>query len=120
MALNRDQHRALRLLADAPNGATATIMLARGFTISLLDDLVLRGLATAEKRATRVGRRASRTTKQFARRGTDDVNKSRTLYIKRPSDRKGLSGAPALRPAARIGRETPATRMPTGSSLAGC
>jgi hypothetical protein len=43
MALNRDQHRALRLLADAPNGATATIMLARGFTISLLDDLVLRG-----------------------------------------------------------------------------
>jgi hypothetical protein len=45
MALNRDQGRALRLLADAPNGATATTMLARGFTISLLDDLVLRGLA---------------------------------------------------------------------------
>jgi hypothetical protein len=33
-----------------------TIMLARGFTISLLDDLVPRGLTTAEKRAMRAGR----------------------------------------------------------------
>ena len=53
MALNDDQRRALRLLAAAPNGATEAIMLAHGFTISLLDDLVLRGLATAEKRAMR-------------------------------------------------------------------
>jgi hypothetical protein len=56
MALNRDQHRALRLLASAQNGATEAIMLAHGFTISLLDDLVLRGLATVEKRAMRAGR----------------------------------------------------------------
>jgi hypothetical protein len=62
MALNRDQRRALRLLADAPNGATATIMLAHGFTIALLDDLVLRGLATAEKRAMRAGRRPIKVT----------------------------------------------------------
>jgi hypothetical protein len=55
MALSHDQRRTLRLLADAPNGATATIILARGCTISLLDDLVLRGLATTEKRATRDG-----------------------------------------------------------------
>jgi hypothetical protein len=48
MVLNRDRHRALRLLAAAPNGATEAIMLAHGFTISLPDDLVLRGLATAE------------------------------------------------------------------------
>jgi hypothetical protein len=53
MALNRDQLGRLHLLADAPNGATATIMLARGFTISLLGDLVLRGLGTTEKRAMR-------------------------------------------------------------------
>jgi hypothetical protein len=62
MALSHDQSRALRLLADAPNGATATIMLARGFTISLLDDLVLSGLATAKKRATRAGRRPIKVT----------------------------------------------------------
>jgi hypothetical protein len=57
MALNDDQRRALRLLAAAPNGATEAIMLAHGFTISLLDDLVLRGLATTEKRAMRAAQR---------------------------------------------------------------
>jgi hypothetical protein len=62
MALKRDQLRALRLLAAAPNGATEAIMLARGFTISLLDDLVLRGLATTEKRAMRAGRRPIKVT----------------------------------------------------------
>jgi hypothetical protein len=59
MALNRDQHRALRLLADAPNGASATIMLARGFTISLLDDLVLRGLDGGKARHARGAARLS-------------------------------------------------------------
>jgi hypothetical protein len=62
MALKRDQLRALRLLAAAPNGATEAIMLAHGFTISLLDDLVLRGVATAEKRAMRAGRRPIKVT----------------------------------------------------------
>jgi hypothetical protein len=37
----------------ALNGATEAIMLPHGFTISLLDDLVLRGLATTEKSAMR-------------------------------------------------------------------
>jgi hypothetical protein len=49
MALSHNQRHALRLPADAPNGATATIMLAHGFTISLLDDLVLRGLGDGGK-----------------------------------------------------------------------
>jgi hypothetical protein len=62
MAVNRDLRRALRLLAAAPNGATEAIMLAHGFTISLLDDLVLRGLATTEKRAMRAGRRPIKVT----------------------------------------------------------
>jgi hypothetical protein len=62
MALKRDQLRALRLLADAPNGATEAIMLAHGFTISLLDGLVLHGLATVEKRAMRAGRRPIKVT----------------------------------------------------------
>jgi hypothetical protein len=37
-------------------------MLAHGFTISLLDDLVLRGLATAEPRAMRAGRKPIKVT----------------------------------------------------------
>jgi hypothetical protein len=45
MALNRDQRRALRLLAAAPNGATEP---AHGFEHA-------RGLATAEQRATHPG-----------------------------------------------------------------
>lgn len=46
IAPNRDQRRALRLFAAAPNGATEAIMLAHGFEHALLDDLVLRGRAT--------------------------------------------------------------------------
>jgi hypothetical protein len=57
MAVSRDQRRALRLLADAPNGVTEAIMLAHGFTVEILDLLVLNGLATAERRAMRAGRR---------------------------------------------------------------
>jgi hypothetical protein len=41
-----EQHRALRLLAAAPNGATEAIMLAHGFTVEILERLVLDGLAT--------------------------------------------------------------------------
>jgi hypothetical protein len=51
-----DRHRALRLLAAAPNGATEAIMLAHGFTNAMLDALVRDGLATAERRATKTGR----------------------------------------------------------------
>jgi hypothetical protein len=36
MALNCDQRRALRSLADAPNGATEAIMLAHGFSVEML------------------------------------------------------------------------------------
>jgi hypothetical protein len=62
MALNRDHRRALRLLAAAPNGATEAIMLAHGFEHALLDDLVLRELATAEQRAMRAGRQPIKVT----------------------------------------------------------
>jgi hypothetical protein len=47
MAMRGERHRALRLLAAAPNGATEAIMLAHGFTNELLVDLVKNGLATA-------------------------------------------------------------------------
>ena len=52
-----ERHRALRLLAGSPLGATEAIMLAHGFTNTTLDALVRDGLATAERRTTRAGRR---------------------------------------------------------------
>jgi hypothetical protein len=45
------------LLAAAPNGATEAIMLAHGFTNVMLDALVRDGLATADRRAMKAGRR---------------------------------------------------------------
>jgi hypothetical protein len=57
MAVSRDQRRALRLLAAAPNGATEAIMLAYGFTIDLLVDLVHEGLATATPEIVHAGKR---------------------------------------------------------------
>ena len=52
-----ERHRALRLLAGSPLGATEAIMLAHGFTNAMLDALVRDGLATAEQRAMKAGRR---------------------------------------------------------------
>jgi hypothetical protein len=51
-----EQHRALRLLAGAPNGVTEAIMLAHGFTNATLDALVRDGLATVERQAMKAGR----------------------------------------------------------------
>jgi hypothetical protein len=56
MAMSRDQHRALRLLAGSPLGVTEAIMLAHGFMNAMLDTLVRDGLATAERRKMRAGR----------------------------------------------------------------
>jgi hypothetical protein len=54
---NGDQREALRMLADSPNGSTESIMLAHGFGIGTLHDLVRNGLATAEPRTVRARRR---------------------------------------------------------------
>ena len=56
-AVNRAQRRALRLLAGSSLGATEAMMLAHGFTSAMLDALVRDGLATAERRAMKAGRR---------------------------------------------------------------
>ena len=45
------------MLAGAPLGVTEAIMLAHGFTNAMLDGLVREGLATAERRAMKAGRR---------------------------------------------------------------
>jgi hypothetical protein len=48
MTTSVQQHRALRLLADAPHGRTVAGMLAHGFTDALLDRLAGDGLATIQ------------------------------------------------------------------------
>jgi hypothetical protein len=52
-----ERRRAMRLLAGSPLGVTEAIMLAHGFTNAILDALVRDGLATAERRAMKAGRR---------------------------------------------------------------
>ena len=42
-----DRHRALELLSGSPDGMTEAILLAHGFTIDVLADLIRAGLATA-------------------------------------------------------------------------
>jgi len=52
-----DRRRALRLLADAPEGVTEALMLAHGFRVELLVDLCIAGLATATPERTVAGGR---------------------------------------------------------------
>jgi hypothetical protein len=57
MVLPIDQREALRILAGLPSGCTEAIMMAHGFEIGTLHDLVSSGLATAERRSVRAGQR---------------------------------------------------------------
>jgi hypothetical protein len=57
MAMSAERHRAPEMLAGSPLGVTEAIMLAHGFTIEMLDALVRGGLAMAEQREMRAGRR---------------------------------------------------------------
>jgi hypothetical protein len=51
------RRRALELLAASPDGATEAILLAHGFTIDLLVELVRAGLATAKAERVMAGGR---------------------------------------------------------------
>ena len=51
------QRRALRLLADAPEGMTEALMMAHGFSSELLVDLCIAGLAIAKVERMIAGRR---------------------------------------------------------------
>jgi hypothetical protein len=55
--LSGEHHRALRLLADSPNGCTVSIMLTHGFSNAMLDKLVRDGLATLQPGTVRSGTR---------------------------------------------------------------
>jgi hypothetical protein len=45
--LDDERSRALALLAETPDGCTRAILLARGFSLALLNQLVRAGLATS-------------------------------------------------------------------------
>lgn len=51
-----DRRRALELLAASPGGLPEAIMLANGFTVQQLAELVRAGLATAASERVRAGR----------------------------------------------------------------
>jgi hypothetical protein len=55
--LSDEQRRALHLLARSPNGCTEALMMAHGFALALLGDLVLGGFALATPRLTHAGSR---------------------------------------------------------------
>ena len=52
------RRRALELLAASPDGCTESILLAHGFTLEFIVDLVRTGLATAETEHVLAGSRA--------------------------------------------------------------
>jgi hypothetical protein len=56
--LDPNRRRALELLAASPDGCTEAIMLAHGFSIDLLLDLIFAGLATATAERVVAGRRS--------------------------------------------------------------
>jgi hypothetical protein len=58
MSLPIDQREALLMLADRPLGSTESIMMAYGLGVGTLHNLVRNGLATAERRTVRAGRRS--------------------------------------------------------------
>jgi hypothetical protein len=61
--LSADRRRALKVLAASPNGCTEALMLAHGFKLELLGDLILDGLATAHNERMRAGKRAIEVTR---------------------------------------------------------
>ena len=57
-----EQNRALRMLAGSPLGCTEAIMLAHGFTVEILERVVLDGLATATPGTVHAGGRPIKVT----------------------------------------------------------
>ena len=57
-----DQRRALKLLAVSRNGCTEAVMLAHGFPVPLLVELVRSGLASATPERVVAGKRAMQIT----------------------------------------------------------
>jgi hypothetical protein len=79
-----DRRRALRLLADAPEGVTEALMLAHGFRVELLVDLCLARLATARPEHMRADRRTMEVVRiKDHRGGTAGAHRQRHTMIKK-------------------------------------
>jgi hypothetical protein len=73
-----DRRRALELIASCPDGCTETIMLAHGFTVGQLDELIRAGFATAQPDRMRAGDRAIEVTRvRITEAGREMVEKWR-------------------------------------------
>ena len=73
-----DRRRALELIASCPDGCTETIMLAHGFTVGQLDELIRAGFATAQPDRMRAGDRAIEVTRvRITEAGREIVEKWR-------------------------------------------
>jgi hypothetical protein len=57
MAITPKQREALRMLAGSPDGCTVTTLMARGYAIVALHDLVRNGFATAHREKMGAGQR---------------------------------------------------------------
>jgi hypothetical protein len=57
VTISVERRRLLRLLARGPNGRPEALLMAYGFSIKFLADMVFDGLATAELSSTRAGSR---------------------------------------------------------------
>ena len=73
MSLSAEQRRVLELVAGGPRGYTKARLLADGFTVDILADLVREGLATLQRGTLRVGGRTIRVERY---RITDDGRKA--------------------------------------------
>jgi hypothetical protein len=56
-ALSADERRAIDLLAKSANGCTTSLLLAHGFSSSLIAELITAGLAAAKSEHMRAGQR---------------------------------------------------------------
>jgi hypothetical protein len=57
LTLSLERRRLLRMLARCPHGCAEALLMAYGFSIKFLPDVVFDGLATAEPSTTRAGGR---------------------------------------------------------------
>src|SRR5262249_15953133 len=84
-----DRRRALELLAASRDGCTEAIMMAHGFTVAQMGELVRAGLASATAERVAAGRTHGR-----GRAGTDHRNRSASITAVRVITRwYGISGA---------------------------
>ena len=74
MSLTAEQGQALELIASGPRGCSKGLLLADGFAVDMLADLVREGLATAHRETMRVGGRTIRVERY---RITDDGRSAR-------------------------------------------